>query len=48
ILVQDIRDVRLHKLETNLGSFQGTSAVKIPNVSAIEVNLVRLVCEKSL
>ncbi|CAF1935145.1 hypothetical protein HID58_068406 [Brassica napus] len=41
IFVQDIRDVRLHKLETNLGSFQGTSAVKIPNVSAMEVNLVR-------
>ncbi|KAH0927403.1 hypothetical protein HID58_019659, partial [Brassica napus] len=28
ILVEDIRNVRLHKLETNLGSFQGTSAVK--------------------
>ncbi|CAH2053896.1 unnamed protein product [Thlaspi arvense] len=47
-LVEDIRDVRLHKLETNLGSFQGTSAVKISNVSAMEVNLVRPFVRRAL
>ncbi|KAJ4886421.1 DNA replication complex GINS protein PSF2 [Raphanus sativus] len=41
-LVEDIRDVRLHKLETNLGTFGAdTTAVKMNNVSAMEVNLVR-------
>ncbi|XP_023642275.1 DNA replication complex GINS protein PSF2 isoform X2 [Capsella rubella] len=47
-LVEDIRDVRLHKLETNLGSFQGTSAVKISNVSAMEVNIVRPFVRRAL
>ncbi|XP_010558802.1 PREDICTED: DNA replication complex GINS protein PSF2 [Tarenaya hassleriana] len=47
-LVEDIRDVRLHKLETNLGSFSGTSAVKISNLSAMEVNLVRPFVRRAL
>lgn len=28
-LVEDIRDVRLHKVETNLEKFSATSAVKV-------------------
>ncbi|OMO96851.1 GINS complex, subunit Psf2 [Corchorus olitorius] len=40
-LVEDIRDVRVHKVETSLEKFSGTSAVKIPNLSAMEVNIIR-------
>ncbi|GLT43854.1 hypothetical protein SLA2020_177840 [Shorea laevis] len=40
-LIEDIRDVRLHKVETSLEKFSGTSAVKIPNLSAMEVNIIR-------
>ncbi|CAF2127313.1 unnamed protein product [Brassica rapa subsp. trilocularis] len=47
-LVEDIRDVRLHKLENNLGTFLGTSAVKMENVSAMEVNLVRPFARRAL
>lgn len=28
-LIEDIRDVRLHKVETNLEKFSATSAVKV-------------------
>ncbi|KAM7265093.1 hypothetical protein ACFE04_002776 [Oxalis oulophora] len=40
-LIEDIRDVRLHKVETNLEKFSGASAVKMNHLSAMEVNLVR-------
>ncbi|KAH9710424.1 DNA replication complex GINS protein PSF2 [Citrus sinensis] len=40
-LIEDIRDVRLHKIETNLEKFSATSAVKIAHLSAMEVNVVR-------
>ncbi|XP_021295973.1 DNA replication complex GINS protein PSF2 [Herrania umbratica] len=40
-LIEDIRDVRVHKVETSLEKFSGTSAVKIPNLSAMEVNIIR-------
>ncbi|KAL4388260.1 hypothetical protein GQ457_09G029670 [Hibiscus cannabinus] len=40
-LIEDIRDVRIHKVETSLEKFSGTSAVKIPNLSAMEVNIIR-------
>ncbi|KAL4295953.1 hypothetical protein GQ457_12G031810 [Hibiscus cannabinus] len=34
-------DVRIHKVETSLEKFSGKSAVKIPNLSAMEVNIIR-------
>ncbi|BAT84966.1 hypothetical protein LR48_Vigan03g196200 [Vigna angularis] len=41
-LIEDIRNVRFHKVETNLEEFNGrTIAVKIKNLSAMEVNIVR-------
>ncbi|MED6178420.1 DNA replication complex GINS protein PSF2 [Stylosanthes scabra] len=41
-LIEDIRDVRFHKVETDLEAFNGrTIAVKIKNLSAMEVNIVR-------
>ncbi|KAL6126631.1 hypothetical protein ACLB2K_074677 [Fragaria x ananassa] len=42
-LIEDIRDVRFHKVETSLESFEDarSSAVKVKNLSAMEVNLVR-------
>ncbi|KAJ7962127.1 DNA replication complex GINS protein PSF2 [Quillaja saponaria] len=41
-LIEDIRDVRFHKVETDLEAFNGrTVAVKIKNLSAMEVNIVR-------
>ncbi|XP_019438685.1 PREDICTED: DNA replication complex GINS protein PSF2 isoform X2 [Lupinus angustifolius] len=41
-LIEDIRDVRFHKVETDLEAFSGrTIAVKIKNLSAMEVNIVR-------
>ncbi|XP_058753729.1 DNA replication complex GINS protein PSF2 [Vicia villosa] len=41
-LIEDIRDVRFHKVETDLEGFNGfTIAVKIKNLSAMEVNIVR-------
>ncbi|KAG9452029.1 hypothetical protein H6P81_004933 [Aristolochia fimbriata] len=41
-LVEDIRDVRFHKVETGLETISGrTHAVKLKNLSAMEVNIVR-------
>ncbi|XP_062108067.1 DNA replication complex GINS protein PSF2 [Humulus lupulus] len=42
-LIEDIRDVRFHKVETSLESFEDarSSAVRIKNLSAMEVNIVR-------
>lgn len=41
-LIEDIRDVRFHKVETGLESLDSrTHAVKLKNLSAMEVNLVR-------
>ncbi|CAM8965138.1 unnamed protein product [Rhodiola kirilowii] len=41
-LVEDIRNVRFHKIEINLEEIQGRAhAVKIKNLSAMEVNIVR-------
>ncbi|PKI46569.1 DNA replication complex GINS protein PSF2 isoform X1 [Punica granatum] len=41
-LMEDIRDVRFHKVETSLETFDGrTSAVQIRSLSAMEVNIVR-------
>ncbi|WOL06933.1 telomere repeat-binding protein 2 [Canna indica] len=41
-LIEDIRDVRFHKVETGLETISGrTHAVKLKNLSAMEVNLVR-------
>ncbi|KAK7256189.1 hypothetical protein RIF29_29627 [Crotalaria pallida] len=41
-LIEDIKDVRFHKVETDLEAFNGrTIAVKIKNLSAMEVNIVR-------
>ncbi|XP_057437492.1 DNA replication complex GINS protein PSF2 isoform X2 [Lotus japonicus] len=41
-LIEDIRNVRFHKIETDLEAFNGrTIAVKIKNLSAMEVNIVR-------
>ncbi|KAK9283069.1 hypothetical protein L1049_011298 [Liquidambar formosana] len=41
-LVEDIRNVRFHKIEINLEEIQGRAhAVKIKNLSAMEVNTVR-------
>ncbi|GAV68877.1 Sld5 domain-containing protein, partial [Cephalotus follicularis] len=40
-LIEDIRGVRLHKVETNLEKFSGASAVKMNHLSAMEVNIVR-------
>lgn len=41
-LVEDIRNVRFHKIEINLEEIQGRAhAVKIRNLSAMEVNIVR-------
>ncbi|XP_008462892.1 DNA replication complex GINS protein PSF2 isoform X2 [Cucumis melo] len=41
-LIEDIRDVRFHKVETSLESIDTrTSAVKIKDLSAMEVNIVR-------
>lgn len=40
-LIEDIMNVRLHKVETSLEKFSGTSAVKIQNLSAMEVNIIR-------
>ncbi|XP_031259638.1 DNA replication complex GINS protein PSF2-like isoform X1 [Pistacia vera] len=47
-LIEDIRDVRLHKVETNLEKFSATSAVKIAHLSAMEVNVVRPFVVRSL
>lgn len=41
-LTEDIRDVRFHKVQSSLESFDGrTSAVQIKSLSAMEVNIVR-------
>ncbi|KAF7848034.1 hypothetical protein BT93_L2353 [Corymbia citriodora subsp. variegata] len=41
-LIEDIRDVRFHKVQSSLESFDGrTSAVQIKSLSAMEVNIVR-------
>ncbi|KAL2320280.1 hypothetical protein Fmac_029249 [Flemingia macrophylla] len=41
-LIEDIRNVRFHKVQTDLEAFNGrTIAVKIKNLSAMEVNIVR-------
>ncbi|CAD6202372.1 unnamed protein product [Miscanthus lutarioriparius] len=41
-LIEDIRDVRFHKVETGLETISGrTHAVKLKNLSAMEVNIVR-------
>ncbi|KAF5201175.1 Dna replication complex gins protein psf2, partial [Thalictrum thalictroides] len=40
-LVEDIRDVRFHKVETGLQKISRTHAVKLKNLSAMEVNIVR-------
>ncbi|KAH7667860.1 DNA replication complex GINS protein Psf2 protein [Dioscorea alata] len=41
-LIEDIRDVRFHKVESGLESISGrTHAVKLKNLSAMEVNIVR-------
>ncbi|XP_059458671.1 DNA replication complex GINS protein PSF2 isoform X1 [Corylus avellana] len=41
-LVEDIRDVRFHKVETNLETLNERAlALKINNLSAMEVNIVR-------
>ncbi|KAJ3676430.1 hypothetical protein LUZ60_003842 [Juncus effusus] len=41
-LIEDIRNVRFHKVETGLESISGrTHAVKLKNLSAMEVNIVR-------
>ncbi|XP_068651068.1 DNA replication complex GINS protein PSF2 [Aristolochia californica] len=41
-LVEDIRDVRFHKVQTGLETISGrTLAVKLKNLSAMEVNIVR-------
>ncbi|KAM0948287.1 putative DNA replication complex GINS protein Psf2 [Dioscorea sansibarensis] len=41
-LIEDIRDVRFHKMESGLESISGrTHAVKLKNLSAMEVNIVR-------
>ncbi|KAJ1422581.1 GINS, helical bundle-like domain superfamily [Sesbania bispinosa] len=41
-LIEDIRDVRFHKVEIDLEAFNGrTIVVKIKNLSAMEVNIVR-------
>ncbi|KAI4346962.1 hypothetical protein L6164_007820 [Bauhinia variegata] len=48
-LIEDIRDVRFHKVETDLEAFNGrTIAVKIKNLSAMEVNIVRPFIRRSL
>ncbi|KAF9619200.1 hypothetical protein IFM89_005754 [Coptis chinensis] len=41
-LIEDIRDVRFHKVETGLQTISArTHAVKLKNLSAMEVNIVR-------
>lgn len=41
-LIEDIRDVRFHKVELGLETISGrTHAVKLKNLSAMEVNIVR-------
>ncbi|XP_020683823.1 DNA replication complex GINS protein PSF2 [Dendrobium catenatum] len=41
-LIEDIRDVRFHKVEMGLEKISGrTHAVKLKNLSAMEVNIVR-------
>ncbi|XP_077236910.1 PSF2 [Tasmannia lanceolata] len=41
-LIEDIRDVRFHKVETGLETISSrTHAVKLKNISAMEVNIVR-------
>ncbi|KAK4759983.1 hypothetical protein SAY87_023114 [Trapa incisa] len=41
-LIEDIRDVRFHKVESSLQTIDGrTSAVQIRSLSAMEVNIVR-------
>ncbi|KAK1299133.1 DNA replication complex GINS protein PSF2 [Acorus calamus] len=41
-LIEDIRNVRFHKVETGLETISGrTHAVKLKNLSAMEVNIVR-------
>lgn len=41
-LIEDIRDVRFHKVESGLETISGrTHAVKLKNLSAMEVNIVR-------
>ncbi|MQM00479.1 hypothetical protein Taro_033218 [Colocasia esculenta] len=41
-LIEDIKDVRFHKVETGLETISGrTHAVKLKNLSAMEVNIVR-------
>eukprot|EP00249_Psilotum_nudum_P006275 c19604_g1_i1 orf=225-860(+) len=41
-LIEDIRDVRFHKVESGLETLSGrTHAVKLKNLSAMEANLVR-------
>ncbi|CAK9135619.1 unnamed protein product [Ilex paraguariensis] len=41
-LIEDIKDVRFHKIGTGLETISGrTNAVKLSNLSAMEVNIVR-------
>ncbi|XP_054785185.1 DNA replication complex GINS protein PSF2 [Prosopis cineraria] len=48
-LIEDIRDVRFHKVRTDLEAFNGrTIAVKIKNLSAMEVNIVRPFIRRAL
>ncbi|XP_015876885.2 DNA replication complex GINS protein PSF2 [Ziziphus jujuba] len=49
-LIEDIRDVRFHKFETSLESFEAarSSAVRINNLSAMEVNIARPFVSRAL
>ncbi|KAJ7563681.1 hypothetical protein O6H91_03G120600 [Diphasiastrum complanatum] len=48
-LVEDVRDVRFHKVEKGLETLSGrTHAVKLKNLSAMEVNLIRPFIVKAL
>eukprot|EP00897_Mesotaenium_endlicherianum_P009605 jgi/Mesen1/8673/ME000508S08053 len=48
-LLKDIRDVRFHKIESGLQFLEGRrNAIKLTNLSAMEVNIVRPFFVKSL
>lgn len=48
-LLKDIQDVRFHKIETGIRQLQGRQeAIKLTNLSAMEVNLVRPFFGKAL
>ncbi|KAJ4831316.1 hypothetical protein Tsubulata_037569 [Turnera subulata] len=46
-LIEDIRDVRFHKVQTNLEKFTA-SAVTWKNMSAMEVNIIRAFSGRAL